>query len=381
MGNWANLQFYHSGDAYFEEIIRAIRNAQKKIQIETYIFEVDPLTEMILLELEKAQRRGCDAQLMIDGFGSFYWQENLRQICSKKNLSLRVFNPLPRGIFGLHRWMSIVKFKFFKLLRKLNRRNHRKTVLIDGKVAYIGSFNFTQVHSEMRMKSAAWRDSAVRLEGPSVRDIEVAFVTAWRRSERSLLRGMVSRSLHVSDYNPRTSLVRLSTSRRTRSFLMRDFLKRIRHSENRILITTAYFLPKMSSIRALCKAADRGIDVQIIIPGPSDVKLVKWASFHLLRKLVNHGVKIYEYQNRVMHAKYQIIDGWSTLGSLNWNHRSAFLDLESEAVFTDPEVVESLAAQWQIDRKFSKPLTKNELAKSTANRLLFWIFYRFRFLL
>lgn len=357
--DWTLSRFFHHGDDFFRELVRRIREARTSIRVETYIYTDDALTRMLLEELGQARRRGCRVQLLVDGFGSYYWLDVLRERCARLEIELRVWEPLPHNFAAFRRLLRGLSFRFFRLMKKLNRRDHRKIVLVDDATAFLGSMNWTQVHSENLMGKAAWRDSGVILEGESVQDLVRAFVLAWKRSRRPWFRRIFKRGLRDPHYDPRASRVRLNQSRKDRHFFARDLIHRLDKARTRILIESAYFLPTRRVFMALVDAAKRGVQVEIIIPGPSDVPLVKWASANICRTLARNGVRIHEYQVRILHAKFLVIDDWAALGSTNFNHRSLFHDLEVEATFENPVAVKELARQWDVDRRLSRPYTES----------------------
>lgn len=380
--SWTRHQFFHSGDAYFAEMLRQIRVAKKKIQIETYIFEYDSLTRVLLEELKQASARGCTVQLLLDGFGSYYWQETVSEWCRKAHIDLRIFKPLPRGLMSFRRLMLVFRLRLIGWMRGMNRRNHRKVALFDDHTAILGSFNMTQVHSEKIMGQKAWRDSAVLVEGPSVRDLHWAFSVAWTQSRRGHWRRFVFPLRRQRVYDPRSSDVRLNVSTRDRLSLARELARRLKRAERRIRIETAYFLPTRWLLNALLKASRRGVQVEVILPGVSDVPLVKWAAAEITSRLIAEKVRVFEYQPSILHAKFMIIDDWAALGSLNMNHRSLIHDLEVEAVFNDSTAVSELNFQWERDRDVCRPVSIEEFRRSS--RLWRWLArlaFRLRYLL
>jgi len=377
---WTDIHFYHSGDEFYSRLIEEIRAAKSSITIESYIFAYDQLTEMVLVELAAAVKRGCSVRLLIDGFGSYFWQSKIKAECLKLGIHLRIFHPLPQRIpfnYAI-RWFFIMPL--LKILKRLNRRNHRKITVIDNRIAFLGSMNFTQVHLESVMGHSCWRDSGVRLLGPPVQHLSQAFFESWLRAKYFRWTRLQWKYLKDRTYNTFHSLVRLNTSPRMRWRLYRDLLRRVRQSQNHILITTAYFLPRPRLARSLIKAARRGVRVEVIVPGISDVPIVRWAAYDLIHRMRIAGVQIYEFQNRVLHAKYMIIDQWASLGSLNINHRSMLHDYEVEAVFNDAESVGHLIQQWQKDQHDSLIIVEERYrATSWLKRLMSRILFLLRY--
>ncbi|MBK9321721.1 MAG: phosphatidylserine/phosphatidylglycerophosphate/cardiolipin synthase family protein [Bdellovibrionaceae bacterium] len=364
--NWQEVQIFHKGDEFFAEMVSGIRTARKSVCLESYIFELDPITDAFLVELQLAVWRGCTVKLLVDGVGSFFSAELLKKRCARDGVQFRIYHPIP----GILQWLPHVAMVLFSrapsLITRINRRNHRKTLIIDDTLAFVGSFNITQLHSERAMGAKCWRDSGVKLKGDALASLSAAFDLAWNFSKNiphfSLDSNWVSEKIHV--IVQWQELLRLNSNNRIRRVLYRDLCRRIRNARTRVYIANAYFLPKRALLKALSKAAQNGVDVQIITPGPTDLPFVKWAAYQIPYKLSLFGVKVFEYQPRIFHAKYMVIDNWSSLGSFNLNHRSLLHDLEVEVVLTDAESLGNLNRQFTNDLSSSKPFDLREYKKS-----------------
>ena len=377
---WTDSHIFHTGNDYFHALRRDISKAQKRITLESYIFTLDPLTQILLKDLEDARLRGCTVKMILDGFGSYEFIPAIDRICEKAGIELRVFHPFPYPLIWFQKLSFLKEDRTQNIFRHMNRRNHRKTVIIDEKVAYLGSLNFTQVHCEDFVGKKAWRDTGVRLEGPPVRQLLLAFQVTYLRT---YYRGMLSWMNSWRWPQPHgTPALMLNTTKKMRKGLYRDVLRRLNSAENRIYITTAYFLPKRNLLRILLKAARRGVDVRILIPGKSDVPLVKWAAFYIVRFLLKRRIPLYEYQKSILHAKTMIIDEDVYIGSFNLNHRSIFHDLEVIACLRNPERLAEMLVQWERDIEDSKPVSEKDFrAPSWLARLMYWVAFRLRYML
>lgn len=374
MTPWTFIEIFYSGDKYFESLLADLKKAQHSITLESYIFTWDSLTLEVLSELKNARERGCDVKVIVDGFGSSAWIPQLRAFCRKHDIDFRVFQPMP-SFLG---WIFTYFWKLSKYFKRFNRRNHRKVTIIDEKRAYLGSLNFTKSH----VGPQAWRDTGVCVEGIGVKRLSIAFhITYLRTIHRGFL-GLLKRLQWQPKMDMNTSLVRLNTTQRQRRRLYVDLLRRIKTAEKHIYVTTAYFLPKRSLIRALSRAAKRGVDVRIIVPGKSDVPIVKWAAFSLLHLLKRKGVLVYEYRKSILHAKTMIIDDVCFIGSQNLNHRSLLHDLEVEAVFKDERTLQNMLTQWQVDIQHSQEVSATEYkATSWPARFFYKLAFRLRYML
>lgn len=381
--NWQSVEFFFSGDPYFKSALVEIAKAEKEIILESYIFNMDPIGLRILQALSEARRRGVKIMLLIDGVGSFNWLAPLKDYCLKNEIPLRVFHPLPVRVRSLRKmsWRHLRKLLF--LFRRINKRNHRKIILIDEKIAYLGSFNITQVHSKEYMGGQAWRDTGVRLEGPALKQLRNACEEAWRKSRlfsSSLTSTFIKRKKRRKVMQAVDFPLRLNSKMRWRYKLLRNFNQHIKKAQKRVLITNAYFLPRRSVLRSLRRAAKRGVYVALCLPSLTDVPALRWASRSLFHRLMKDGVNIYEYQPSILHAKTLIIDDWATVGSHNLNHRSFTHDLEVEAVFTEKIHIDPLLHQWDEDIRKSRKITQSDLGKMPLwqrvfARLAYWLRY------
>lgn len=379
MDSWSRVQIFHSGDDYFSSLLNDLRHAQKSITIEGYIFAVDRLTQEILKELEQARSRGCTVKLIVDGFGSYNYIPELTKRCNNSGFEMRVFHPMPYFRTLAKKWPRFEDFRITNFLSRMNRRNHRKIVIIDETAAYLGSLNFIEVHCAKYVGSKAWRDTGVRVEGPAVKQLVIATqITYLRTVYRGILTWVGRWRVPHSSFS---TALQLNTTQKMRRTLYRDLLRLLANAETRIYITTAYFLPKRSLLKALLKAADRGVDVKLVLPGKSDVLLVKWAAFSLVRFLIHSRMPIFEYQKTILHAKTMIVDNNVYIGSFNLNHRSLLHDLEVIARFQDQDSLQNMLGQWERDLKNSRSISEADFNSSWISRWFYKIAFRLRYML
>ncbi|WP_081111030.1 phosphatidylserine/phosphatidylglycerophosphate/cardiolipin synthase family protein [Bdellovibrio bacteriovorus] len=380
MESWSQVRIFHSGDEYYQSLLEDIRKAQRSITIESYIFALDKLTMPIIEELGKARARGCSVKIVVDGFGSYYYIPQLDRLCSQHGIEFRAFHPFPYPLLWARSLFAKYSLNGSFLMKHMNRRNHRKISIIDEKRAYLGSFNFVQDHCASIVGSRAWRDTGAWVEGDAIKYLVLAFQISYLRTYIKGLINWVGRwRVRVE---PHEKILRLNTTQRTRRRLYRDLLHRIASANKRLYITTAYFLPKRSLLRALLKAARRGVDVKILIPGKSDVPVVKWAAFYIVKFLLQKRIPIYEYQKTILHAKTMILDDEAFIGSFNLNHRSLLHDLEVEVVLNDAESLHNMTQQWTTDLANAKLVSEKDLAaRSWFARMIYNIAFRLRYLL
>lgn len=380
---WQQEVLFFDGDEYFASISQQLETAQTEVLVESYIYDLDGIGIRLLELLAQARQRGVRVRLLVDGIGSYNWIASLSERCKKLEIEFRVYHPLPFSIQKLKSisWKNLRRWIF--LFQKVNNRNHRKTVVIDGQKAFLGSFNISQVHSRRYMGTQVWRDSGVFIQGPQTESLRKAFLHSWQSSTmRSALRRIRPLSFlrRKRFKNDPSSLLRLNTKMRWRFNLLRDLNKRFRTAQSRILITNAYFVPRKSVLRNLRRAARRGVFVGLCLPEKTDVWLVKAASRSLYYRLLKDGVHLYEYQPSVLHAKTLIIDDWATVGSHNLNHRSLNHDLEVEAIITNSDNLRKLLDQWDQDVRQSKRADlKDYDGVSVFTRMVWRFIYWFRY--
>jgi cardiolipin synthase len=343
---------YAEANEYFLALLQDIARASASIDLETYIFDFDSLGEQVTEQLAAASRRGVAVRLMVDGVGSASWNGSMTRQLEQAGIQVRIFHPLPWKI-SLLKWArpqlsSLAKLQF--LWGGIMRRNHRKTCLIDGRIAWIGSFNVSGKHLPKAQGGEDWRDTAVRLEGINIDELQQAYNSAWVDDSARFPRKIFS-MLHF----------RLNYIRRRR--LRRDLLRRIAQCHSRIWITTAYFVPNLSLLRYLKKAARNNVDVKLLLASSSDMFFMPWASASFYKKLLTAGIHIFEYKERILHAKVMILDDWITVGSSNLDYLSFFRNFEADVVLILPESKLTIEKQFLDDISHSQEIFLQDLHK------------------
>lgn len=375
-------KLFFEGDDYYSAALDAIDGAQKEVIIESYIFEYDEIGKMFLDALIRAKQRGVEVLLLVDGVGSFLPNKSLSQVCRSSGIRFRVYHPIPDIMLAFRDFSRRGIRRYFRLWKVINKRNHRKLIIIDESIAFFGSFNITRVHSKNTIGPLAWRDTGAVIQGSEAGILKNIVMKAWNRSSgRSF--GNIKSILRIKVPKIRLSVPsRIITNHKLfyRYRSSRQLKKLIQQAKERILITNPYFIPRRSIIRSLQKAAGRGVYVGICVPAKSDVHVVKMVAQIIYRKLLRKGVHIYEYQNRMIHAKTLVIDNVARIGSHNFNHRSFSHDLEIELETNSHETVQQLINQWDKDISESKSLNLFELDQmSIGQRVIRRIFYWLRF--
>lgn len=369
---WDEEYLYNNADDYFHDLIQAIHRAKHSILLESYIFEADVLGLRIIHALVEASLRGVEVKILVDGIGSAHWSKSFSSLLKNTPIEFRAYHPMPWNI-PFFKDQILKRLAHYLLgLEWINKRNHRKSCVIDDELAFVGSYNITCAHLHSIGPEPAWRDSGIRIKGPQVRDIQYAFHRAWCQFPHIPEKLKWRSRLH--NFKKHRSLVRLNDTPRLRALYYKDLCLRIKYAKEKIWITNPYFVPDRKLIHYLCAAAGRGVDVRIILPGVCDMALFPLINSFSSRELLKNGVKIYHYRHRVLHAKVVLIDHWSMLGSSNLNSRSLLHDLEMDIVTYRPKTHELLCQQFLTDQTESEPQVYEKLVQRFRRSTLFFPF-------
>jgi cardiolipin synthase len=341
---WTEEAIYHEGDRFFSDLAHALAAARASVDLETYIFDRDELGQQVLHELAAASRRGVRVRLLLDGFGCANWTYQDQEELEHAKIDVKFYHPLPWQNSNYSFWRFLTPRRTMLGLSKLNRRNHRKTCVIDGELAFLGGMNVSARHLTRSAGAQAWRDTSVRVRGEALHQLTRAFDHAWIHARSASLRGVNDPRFLI-----RSKLLRLNLNRKMRAALYEDLIHHMLHARKRIWITNPYFIPERALIRALRFAGWAGIDVRVLVPKRGDVWGLKWAIKAFYYILLTAKVRIYEYSPSVLHAKVMMIDDWAMVGSSNLNHRSLLHDLEVDVILVRPESLRSLEAQFLRD--------------------------------
>lgn len=350
VGNKATL--LQDGAATYKAMFAAIRAARHHINLETYIIEDDEVGKEFTDLLIAMRKKGVRVTMIYDSVGSIGTPAEFFDRLRKSDIPVLEFNPV-NPLDVKKEWL-------------LNNRDHRKLLIVDGKVAFVGGINISSVYSsgsapsraklaEQRKRTSQqmpWRDTHIQIEGPVVAEFQKLFLQTWEKQGGEPLPD----ARFFPKLEPRgRDIVRAvgSASDEEYSRIYITLVSAINSAEKTIHITNAYFVPDEQLLQALQAAAQRGVDVRIILPSHTDF----WAVFHAGRahyaELLKAGVKIYERQGPLLHSKTASIDGvWSCVGSTNLDWRSFLHNNEIDAVVLGDEF--SVQMQSMFDKDLSK---------------------------
>ncbi|MBB3102361.1 cardiolipin synthase ClsB [Azomonas macrocytogenes] len=319
------LQLLENGEEFFPAVFSAIEQARSEILIETFILFEDKVGLALYKVLLEAAGRGVRIDLTVDGYGTPELSPGFVASLTRAGVRIHVYDPRKR-LLG----------------RRINlfRRLHRKIVVIDGVIAFIGGINYSADHLDDYGPEAK-QDYALQVEGPVVRDIHRSALHTitpltyrlrwWRRHARPLAEGSPGPIRGEA-----RALFAARDNHHHRTDIEQHYLEAIRNARSRLLIANAYFFPGYRVLREIRNAARRGVRVRLILQGQPDMPIARFGARMLYNYLLRDGVEIYEYCRRPLHAKVALADyEWSTVGSSNLDPLSLSLNLEANLIIRD----------------------------------------------
>jgi len=301
------------GDEVFPAMLDAIANAKTSIWLETYIFESDSVGERFIEALAKRAREGLQVIVLIDAFGGLELSASDEGFMRAAGVQVDFFGRFNHLNFS--RWL---------------KRDHRKLLLVDHEVAFVGGINISQHYASTEEGGMGWHDLHVRIRGPICSDLAGAFQKIWTRvSGQELAQPATERSPLSPAEAEEWAMVLCSTHTGVRMRIRTHLLHALKKAESEVLLASAYFVPDRGLMRALKATAKRGVEVRLLVPGESDVPSVQRAGEHSYEQLLRAGVHIHTYLGTHMHSKAAVVDQrWCTFGSYNLDFASLFYNLE-----------------------------------------------------
>lgn len=351
------------GPATMRAMREAISSARDHINLETYIFDADEVGYALADLLIEKRRKGVVVNLIYDSVGAISTPPEFFARMRDAGVAVLEYNPInPMSARG--RW-------------RINQRDHRKILVVDGRIAFTGGVNISEVYgksafsvsrrdrenNENDSQKAAWRDTHMSIQGPVVAEFQNMFLDTWQRQ--------LKREPEKANYFPElkeqgTALIRAigSTPERGHHAVYKTYVSALANADRTIHLTTAYFVPDKEVLAAMKAAAQRGVDVRILFPSFSDVNLLLHAGRSFYSELLDAGIRVYERKVAMLHAKTAVIDGvWSTIGSTNLDMRSFLHNDEVNAVILNAEFAARMEAQFERDLEDSIEITAEQWNK------------------
>lgn len=321
-------QLLVDGEQFFPAMLQAIQQARHSVLLDIYLFESGSVASRFIDAFLAAAERGVQLYLLLDDFGAHGLSQSDRLRLHHPAIHLAFYNPLHYG-----------------RLRRNLFRDHRKLLVVDGQSAYTGGAGIADEFDTQTQPLHGWHDVMLAIEGPVVADWQQLFSQSWN------LWG--SPPLDLSERNEPSAgelAGRVTLNAPSRMELKRSLINRIRSAEQRVWIATAYFFPSWKIRRALRQAVHRGVDVRLLLPGPhTDHPAARHAGRRFYARLLQNGVRIYEYQPRFLHAKILLCDDWLSIGSSNIDRWNLRWNLEANQELLGGEVVEQAHALFRHD--------------------------------
>lgn len=359
-----------NGEHFFSDILASMEQAVDYIFVELYLFESGRVADEFISTLRSAAGRGVRIYVLLDDYGSLGLSEQDRARLQRDPVQLAYYNPLT----SRNMWRNLYRILWHRVGYDLHR-DHRKLILIDGLVAYVGGLGITDEFYSGEQPERCWRENVVRIEGPVVADWQELFQQVWNRYtlRDNHFEKPMSKVLHEGGH------ARVVFSDGTAdNDIKRQLRKRLTNAERRIWLCTAYFLPSWRFLRRLRRAARNGLDVRLLLPGPrTDHPVVRHAGRRHYYRMLRNGVRIFEYQPRVLHAKSLLCDDWVTLGSNNFDHWGLNWNLEANLEVEDCDFAEQVEQMFEQDFTHSIEITEETWhQRTTYERLAEWFWGR-----
>lgn len=325
------VEVFTRGEEAFAAMREAVASARREVLVESYIWRDDATGRALLDDLARAAERGVEVRALADALGSFATRSEFWREMERRGIEARRFHPLVPEL-----WNQLF-------------RDHRKSLVVDRRVAFTGGMNIGEEYGSFPSLPRrdpgrppepairrAWRDTHVQVEGPVAWEMAVVFAEGWGRARG---RPFPLEPLEVAASPPDGARILVLDARPNRGYAEAAAVLAaiVAAARRRVWITNAYFAPRPAAVGILGAAVRQGVDVRLLLPGETDVPIVRHAGHGFYRALLERGVRIFEYQTSILHAKSMVADGYaSVVGSTNLDFRSFHFNAECNLVILDP---------------------------------------------
>jgi cardiolipin synthase len=333
-----------NGDEIFPAMLECISRARHTIDFLTFVYWRGEIGTRFAEGLAERAQAGVRARVLLDSWGARPIDRDLIELMEDAGVQVRWFRPL-------HRLQPT----------KINHRTHRKVVIVDEETGFTGGVGIADAWKGDARNADEWRDTHFRVRGPAVDGLRAAFLDNWLETDPELYDPGTDR--FPEQPQPGQAVVQCvrGASEVGWSDMSTLIMALLQLAARRVRITTAYFVPGEELIERLCEASDRGVEVEILLPGPhGDKRFVQVAGQSVYERLLRHGIRIWRFQPSMLHAKVMTVDGLvANVGSANFNARSIELDEEINLVALDPALVRLLDEQFEEDLERSEAIQSN----------------------
>ena len=346
------VKTYINGEDKFRDLFNDIRAAKSFIHIEYYIFRYDDLGRALIKELHEKTKDGVEVRLVIDGMGSKRITKKIIKEIESYGIKVAVFFP---GVLP-------------HINTRINYRNHRKIVVIDGKIGYVGGFNVGNEYVNKGKQFKFWRDTHIRVKGEAVNELNKRFILDWDYAADENM-GNMSMYFPNPDVVGNVGMQIVSSGPdHMEEYIKNSYMKIINNAKNYVYIQTPYLVPDSPMMEALKISALSGVDVRIIVPGAPDHFFMEWILSANIGLLIEYGIKIYRYGNGFIHSKTIVADGEvCSIGTANLDIRSFKLNFEVNAFIYNEIIAKEQEKIFLDDQLKSKLVTKEEYYKRSRS--------------
>lgn len=336
------LALFVRGSDLFAAMAAAIESATESVNLETYRFGGDDTGRRFAILLASAAKRGVRVRLIYDSVGSIELAPETETLMRNAGVQILEYHPVAP-------WRPHWAW---------NKRDHRKILVCDGKVGFIGGMNLSDEHAPTEQGGLDWPDAHARVEGPAAYELERLFRAVWHKQT-----GRWFDAPPANNATPAGSPVRIVGNHELlKRFAIREaYVNALSASQSEVSIANSYFIPDWRIRRSLALAVRRGVSVRILVPGHSDIRSVWYAMRATYASLLSRGVRIFEWQGSMMHAKAVVVDGkWCAVGSYNLDHRSLQHNLEANLQTTDGPFAAELRQRFEFGLTGAREITLKE---------------------
>jgi cardiolipin synthase len=342
------LELFVRGKSLFASMLKAIDEAAESVNLETYRFGGDDTGRRFAEALARAAKRGCRVRLIYDSVGSLEFLPETETVLRNAGVQILEYHPVAPW---RPRWAW-------------NKRDHRKILICDRKVGFIGGMNLCDEHAPIEQGGLDWPDAHARVEGPAAEELERLFRAVWHKEKGRWF-----------DFQPRPGFAPgsapvhiVGNHEILKRFAIREgYANALRAAKSEVSIANSYFIPDWRIRRSLAQAVKRGVDVRILVPGHSDISSVWYAMRSTYASLLSRGVRIFEWQGPMMHAKAVVVDGkWCAVGSYNLDHRSLQHNLEIILQTTDARFAAELKMQFDAGLAGAREIKNDDWSRRSA---------------
>ncbi|MFY0592682.1 cardiolipin synthase [Roseivirga sp.] len=335
----------HNGEEKFPALFHAINKAKHHIHLEYYIFDDHDIGSRLADLLLEKVKEGIKVRMIVDGVGSL-------------SLKKAFFKRMIKGGVQLKEYMPVL---FPSFTSKINYRDHRKIVIVDGNVGFTGGINVDDRYINDRQNKLYWRDTHLKIEGEAVKTLQFLFFLNWQFVSQERIKSTSEYFPDIPSVGTHCVQINASGPELDLASIMDSFFIAITSAKKKIRISTPYFIPTESIIDAITTAAKSDIAVELLIPFDSDSRIVQAASLSFIQRLLDAGVKVYLYRKGFLHAKIILIDdSFASVGTANMDYRSFDLNHEVNTYIYDNNIVDILHKQFDEDLSHSEKIDLNK---------------------